>query len=202
MTELESPYDFRDADKAAEWAESISLEAEWRGRFFDRIALWLNETRPTPFSVIELGSGPGHLAKVIVDRTQTDRYCAVDYSEAMHALATAHIGAASAPLTFAQLDFRRDDWGQGLGTFDIALSFMAAHEVRLKERLRPLFEQVAELLNPGGALLFADFYAASPDDPLYLTRQGQHAALLAAGFDPVEMLLDHHGMALHAASLP
>ena len=62
-------------------------------------------------------------------------------------------------------------------------TFMAAHEVRSRERLSPLFAQVARLLKPGGRFLFADFYATGPEHAgLYLSRQAQGDALLACGF--------------------
>jgi SAM-dependent methyltransferase len=198
--EPESPYDFRDPKLAAAWEAQIRSESAWRQGFFDEISAALNDRFNTPFSVLELGSGPGHLALAIRSSTAVRDYVAVDYSPAMHALARSHLGSLAGGVRFEVRDFRRPDWTERLGPFDAAVTMMAAHEVRRRERLTPLFAQVASVLSPGGLFLFADFYATGPaDDDLYLAREGQAEALRVAGFGGTRLLLDAQGMALHAA---
>jgi SAM-dependent methyltransferase len=199
--EPESPYDFRDPKLAAAWEAQIKAESEWRQGFFDTISGSLNARFDAPFSTLELGSGPGHLARAIRSDTAVGDYVAVDYSPAMHALALAHLGDLAEGVRFEVRDFRRPDWTDELGPFDAAVTMMAAHEVRRRDKLAPLFAQLADVLKPGGLILFADFYATSPEHAdLYLTREGQADALTAAGFDGLRLLRDADGMALYAAA--
>lgn len=201
MAEIESPYDFRDPALAAAWAEDIRADEAWRAPFFTAIAAALAARPGGPLTVMELGSGPGHLARAILTAAPDATYTAVDYSPAMHALAAAHLGDLAAHVRFETRDFRRPDWTAGLGPFDAAVTIMAAHEVRASDRLQPLFAQVLAALKPGGVFLFADFHATDPDHAgLYLPREAQRAALLAAGFTRADLLLDHAGMALWAAT--
>lgn len=202
QTDPESPYDFRDPERAAAWEAQIKSET-WRGPFLATISAALNARYSAPYTLLELGSGPGHLARAIRSSTSVSDYTAVDYSPAMHELARNHLGLLSAGVRFEVRDFRRPDWTQGLGPFDAAVTFMAAHEVRRSENLAPLFAQVATTLKPRGLFLFADFYATDPSQAdLYLTREEQSAALAACGFEGVRRLLDEHDMALHAATCP
>ena len=194
----ESPYDFRDPKLAAAWEAQIKSESAWRQGFFDAVSASLNARFDASFSLLELGSGPGHLARTIRSDTAVRDYVAIDYSAAMHELARLHLGALAEGMRFEVRDFRRPDWTQALGPFDAAVTMMAAHEVRRREKLSPLFAQVAGVLKPGGLFLFADFYATSPEhDHLYLTREGQAEALNVAGFDAVSLLRDADGMALY-----
>jgi SAM-dependent methyltransferase len=198
--DVESPYDFRDPERARVWEAQIHEDDGWRRLFFTAIVAALSARAVAPLSVLELGSGPGHLARAILAGTGVQRYAALDYSSAMHALARSYLGDQAPRVQFAERDFRRADWMDGLGPFDVAVTMMAAHEVRRRDRLTPLFAQVAGLLNPGGGFLFADFYATEPaHDDLYLPREAQRDALLAAGFGTVTLLLDENGMALYAA---
>jgi SAM-dependent methyltransferase len=201
QAELESPYDFRDPDLATAWEAQIRLESTWRERFFAAITAALNAEFAAPFSVLELGSGPGHLARSILAGVQASNYLALDYSPAMHALAAAHLGALAGRVRFVVRDFRQADWTAGLGPFDAAVTMMAAHEVRRSDRLAPLLAQLSGALKPSGRLLFADFHATAPShEGLYVSLADQRETIEGAGFERVELILDDGGMALFAAS--
>lgn len=200
--DVPTPLDFRDPDQARAWLQDTAATLrDWRYRFIAAFVAALRlETRP--LDVLELGSGPGHLAAELIRTCNIATYKAIDFSAAMHQLAREHLGADAARVDFLVRDFRSDDWRGGLGAVDAVVTMQAAHEVRHRRRLAPLFEGVREALRPGGVFLFCDHYswdASEVQRTLYLARDEQAPALEAAGFADVHTILDDTGMALLSA---
>jgi SAM-dependent methyltransferase len=151
--------------------------------------------------ILELGSGPGHLAKAILDACpRVTHYAAINFSPAMHDLARAHLGRHAAVVSFEIRDFKHEDWATELGSIDVIVTMQAAHEVRHKSRLPALLKQVHAALKPGGMLLFCDHYAevvSAKNSDLHPEYEEQHALLAASGFVEVTELLHEGGMALY-----
>lgn len=203
--EVPSPIDFHDLDQARAWTRRTVASRPWRPRFFAAFAAALDAEAKAALDVMELGSGPGHLAAALIQHRSVASYTAVDFSLAMHQLAREHLGPDAHRVWFQVRDFRRPDWRQGLGLADAVVSMQAAHEVRHKSRLATLFDGVREALRPGGLFLICDHYveAGSEKNPeLYLGRDEQPRTLEAAGFSVVQTLLDEGGMALISARRP
>jgi cyclopropane fatty-acyl-phospholipid synthase-like methyltransferase len=72
--------------------------------------------------ILELGSGPGQLARAILERCDVDTYVALDFSPAMHAIAAEHLGELAHRVTFDVRDFREAAWAEGLGAFDAVVT--------------------------------------------------------------------------------
>jgi SAM-dependent methyltransferase len=197
--EIPSPVDFDDPAQARAWVASTVEKRPWRPRFFAAIASALNAYFNRPIRVAEVGSGPGHLAKAILESCNVSTYTAIDFSAAMNNLAREHLGEN---VRFVQRDFRRDGWAEGLGAFDAVVTLQAAHEVRHKTRQPALLKNIHGAIEEGGLLLFCDHYSeagSTKDMGLFLTHDEQPALLEAAGFLRVEQLLDAGGMALYRA---
>jgi SAM-dependent methyltransferase len=170
----------------------------WRARFFAAFAQALNEYSAQPMRVLELGSGPGHLAAAILRACPIAEYVAVDFSEAMHDLAREHLGGLASRVRFERRDFREPDWARGFAPFDAAVTLQAIHETRHRRRSPALFRQMHDSLKPGGLFLYCDHYLKIVKNPdLYLERDEQPMALAAAGFTNIECILDEGGMALY-----
>ena len=199
--DIPSPIDLRDLAQAQAWVEDTVARRPARPRFFDAFAAVLNAHFKRSFSVLELGSGPGHLAKIILSRCDVRSYSAVDFSEAMHALAREHLGDAAKKVSFVTCDFR-ESWANALGPVDVVLMMQAAHEVRHKSRQPALFKQVHQSLSHGGTFLFCDHYwekdSTKHSDP-FLQRDEQPQKLVAAGFNEVTLIRDEGGMALYSS---
>lgn len=150
--------------------------------------------------IAELGSGPGHLAKEVLDHCpQVVRYTAIDFSPAMHDLAKTHLGKHESAVNFAIRDFKSCDWAADLRHVDVMLTLQAAHEVRHKTRLPRLLMQMHSALTVGGILLFCDHYAqvgSAKNPELFPEYQEQKPLLAAAGFVEIRELLNEGGMAL------
>lgn len=193
--------DFRDAETARIWTQETPLKRPYRVNFFTAFCTALS-ARPTPPRILELGSGPGHLAREIVSRCAIASYTALDWAEPMHALARQHLGALASRVTFELRDFRSDTWPDGLGPFDAIVTLQAVHELRHRRHAPRLFAQALPLLVPGGVLLYADHYL-TPESKLpglAMSRDQQLDVLRATGFATVERIHDEGNMALYAAT--
>jgi SAM-dependent methyltransferase len=188
--------DFRDAAAARAWIEDTRVRRPYRAQFF---AAFCAELAPR-LRILELGSGPGQLAREIIEHCDVQSYTALDFSPAMHAIAREHLGDR---VTFVTRDFRDPAWADGLGDFDAIVTLQAAHETRHARHLVPLLERARALLVPGGVLLYADHYrTAELPSPLYTERDEQPRALERAGFGDVRLVCEAGGIALLSGRRP
>jgi SAM-dependent methyltransferase len=189
--------DFHDPAHARRWTDETPHKRPWRTSFF---AEFCTALRGTQLRVLELGSGPGHLAREILTRCDVAEYIALDFSSAMHDLAREHLGELASRVSFVTRDFRTPDWTAGLSGLDAITTMQAVHETRHKRRALPLLAQARTILRPGGQLLYCDHYFVDGKKPgLTLDRAEQPEVLRAAGYSRVTLLRDEGGMALYAA---
>jgi cyclopropane fatty-acyl-phospholipid synthase-like methyltransferase len=201
--DVPSPIDFHELAQAREWEAQTIAKRPWRPRFFAAFVIALNSHFDREFSVLELGSGPGHLAEQILCSCKVARYVALDFSRAMHHLARARIAAFSDKVEFLERDFRSPRWTAGLAKFEAIVMMQAAHELRHRRRLPSFLSQVRTRLVPGGPFLYCDHYAESASaerQDLFLSQAGQPVALREANFTDVRTLVDVGGMALLSAT--
>lgn len=190
--------DFHDPDHARKWTEETPRKRPWRPEFFAEFANALPGSR---LRILELGSGPGHLARAILERCDVAEYVALDFSTVMHDLARAHLGDLASRVTFVTRDFRSADWTAGLAALDAVVTMQAVHETRHKRGALPLLTQARTVLRPGGTLLYCDHYAQAGKQPgLFLDRADQPEMLRSAGYPNVARLRDEGGMALYSAT--
>ena len=198
LADVPSPIDLRIPADAAEWAANAMEKRPWRAEFFDLFAAELSRAE----RVLELGSGPGFLARHLLERLPDLHLELFDFSDAMHELARERLGALGKRVAFRLGSFREPDWALGLPSFDAVITHQAAHEVRHKRHLPALHRQARSRLRPGAPYLMCDHYAGEggmADDQLYATVEEQEAALRQAGFGKVERLLQKGGLALFRA---
>ncbi len=194
--------DFRDLATARTWIEDTRIKRPYRPRFFAAFCAAL-ATRPR-LSILELGSGPGQLAREILVHCDVRAFVALDFSLAMHEIAADHLGELASRVTFVTRDFREPAWADGLGTFDAVVTLQAAHETRHKRHLVPLLERARSVVARGGVLLYADHYL-TPETKLPAlspARDEQPLALERAGFVDVELRYEEGNMALWCGTNP
>ena len=194
--------DFRDAETARAWIEDTRIRRPYRPRFFAAFCAALATRRQ--LRILELGSGPGQLAREILVHCDVHAYVALDFSTAMHELAAEHLGELANRVTFVTRDFRDAAWPTGLGTFDAVVTLQAAHETRHARHLVPLLSRARTLLAAGGVLLYADHYL-TPETKLpalFAARADQPRALERAGFVDVHLRHDEGAMALWCGTNP
>jgi SAM-dependent methyltransferase len=192
--------DFRDPATARTWIEETRIKRPYRPRFFAAFCAALSARRQ--LRILELGSGPGQLAREILSHCDVRTYVALDFSHAMHEIAAEHLGAHASRVSFVIRDFREPGWPDGLGEFDAVVTLQAAHETRHKRHLVPLLERARTCLAPGGILLYADHYL-TPEaklPALLPAREDQPLALERAGLAEVRLVYEEGNMALWAGS--
>lgn len=195
--DVPTPIDFHDPEHARQWVVDTAQRRPFRPRFFAAFCAALPQHA---IDVLELGSGPGQLAREILTHCNVRSYSALDFSAAMHALAGEHLGALAQRVTFVMRDFRDPAWTLGLGPFDAIVTMQAAHETRHKRHLVPFLARARTVLAPTGVLLYCDHFAGGTANPaLVVERDEQPAALHAAGFATVSRLYEEGGMALYSA---
>lgn len=194
--------DFRDPAAARTWIEDTRIKRPYRPRFFAAFCAALG-SRPN-LRILELGSGPGQLAREILIHCDVHRYVALDFSTAMHEIAAEHLRELASRVTFVTRDFCEPAWPTDLGTFDAIVTLQAAHETRHKRHLVPLLERARTAVCPGGMLLYADHYL-TPETRLPAlapARADQPLALERAGFVDVQLRYEEGNMALWCGTNP
>lgn len=109
--------DFRDAAIARAWIEDTRIRRPYRPGFFAAFCSALIG-RPK-LRVLELGSGPGQLAREILSHCDVGTYVALDFSPAEH------LGELTSRATFVTRDFREPNWPADLGEFDAVVTLQA-----------------------------------------------------------------------------
>lgn len=177
------------------------VKRPWRTEFFAAFADALRVANAQ--KVLELGSGPGFLARHLIDALPDMSYVALDFSPAMHQLAVARLGDAARRVRFVERNFRDPAWSEGLGSFDHVVTHQAVHELRHKRHASGLHAQVRQLLQTGGRYLVCDHFSGEggmDNDRLYMSIEEQRSSLKDAGFGQVEPLLLKGGLMLYCAS--
>ncbi len=186
---------------AEAWAQTAMAKRPWREEFFARIA---SEISGNPRRrVLELGSGPGFLARAILEAVEDVEYTLLDFSDAMHGLAKGRLGELAVRARFVTASFKHPQWTNRLGRFDYVITMQAVHELRHKAYAPALHAQVRTVLADGGHYLVCDHYVGADgmkNDQLYMTPEEQRRALEAAGFSSVRELLRKGGLVLHHAA--
>jgi SAM-dependent methyltransferase len=195
--------DHRDPTTARAWLEDTRLRKPFRQNFRAAFCAALSSRRA--LRILEVGSGPGELAREILLHCDVASYTALDWSQAMHDIATEHLGDLARRVSFVVRDFREPTWPAGLGLFDAIVTQQAVHETRHRRHALPLFQRARTLLVPGGLMLYCDGYLVDPEGELaalVLERADQPLVLERAGFLDVRLLHDEGNLALYGATNP
>src|SRR5262245_59061112 len=110
VLDVPSPIDLRDPTDAKQWAATAMAKRPWREAFFRAFVAELEGLLPVRGAILELGSGPGFLARRILESHPQIDYTALDFSPAMHALAQQHLGPLAARARLVVADFKRSGW--------------------------------------------------------------------------------------------
>jgi ubiquinone/menaquinone biosynthesis C-methylase UbiE len=177
--------DFLDAAQVHTWVAACEVDKPWRRPMRIRFAE-LVATLPPRSRVLELGSGPGLLAECILDRCpNVASYTLLDFSEHMLSLSRDRL-KRFAVAEFINANFKAPDWTDALNPpYAAAIAMQSVHEIRHKRHVPALYQQVRQVLSPGGMIAVCD--GTPGESPvlwrrsLCLTLEEQLDALAAAG---------------------
>lgn len=197
--DIPSASDMRDAAQAAGWAKIADERRPARSTFIPLIVETAVAHLPAAGTVLEPGSGPGFIARKILERRNDVRCTLVDWSDAMHGLAREHLGTLASRASFITANLKDSGWESGIGRFDVVLTLQTVHELRHKRHAPGFHRAVRNLLAPGGCYLVCDPYAGPggmDDRHLFMTIDEQIDALNAGGFTACDILLKSDGLVL------
>lgn len=143
-------------------------------------------------AMLDIGTGPGHIPLLVVERIADARVLGIDLADTMLAIAERHRAASRHR---ARLEFRRAD-AKGLSfpdaSFDAVFSNTILHHI---SDPRPFLSEARRVLRPGGALLIRDLFR-----PATSARALELVKLHAADASPTQAELFR--ASLHAALEP
>jgi SAM-dependent methyltransferase len=182
-------HDFHDSEYVRDWASRF-VPTPPRLQLFELIFEKITEGVLPSVHVVELGIGPGYMARFILERARGERtitYEGIDFSSAMFDIARETLGDFMAQVTLTTADLLDPSWAARLTRMPGAIiSTWALHDLGSEQAIGNLYEAVYRTLPKGGVLLNGDFI--KPDgtrlayEPGRITI-GRHLALLkAAGF--------------------
>jgi SAM-dependent methyltransferase len=117
---------------------------------------------PEPTRILDLGSGPGSLARLALERFPSAQVVALDFDPVLLAIGQGALGEAGGRLRWVRTNLATDEWAialEGEAPFDAVISVATLHHFR-GPRVRAIYRALAGLLRPGGVLLNAESMAA------------------------------------------
>lgn len=199
--DAEVPYgeDLQSEAGAAAWVLAADQKRPWRTAFRELIAEGVATTGAR--RVLELGPGPGLLARCVLERCPAVHdYTLVDFSEPMLAMARQTLDGF-APARFVLDDFRSDAWTAEVpAPFDCIIAMQSVHEVRHKRHVARLYTRMRGLAASRATILICDHTPKNDSWPaaaLFMTEQEQLSALTGAGFTEPEVLRSENGLVLY-----
>ncbi|MEN0072927.1 MAG: class I SAM-dependent methyltransferase [Paracraurococcus sp.] len=150
-------HEFHDAEFVQGWADRF-VPSPPRLALFDMV---LAEIRRLPMSdpnVLELGLGPGYMARHILERHQALRYEGLDFSTAFFKVAERTLGDLTSRVTFTQADLMDQSWPERLARRPQAIvSTWALHDLGSQQAVADVYTRCYEILPKGGILVNGDF---------------------------------------------
>jgi tRNA (cmo5U34)-methyltransferase len=108
------------------------------------------------FTIVELASGEGVLAQAILERFHVCHYVALDGSEVMRQHMGEQLRQFRDRLEIRPFELAQQEWRDNLPRpLRCVVSSLSIHHLYGKEK-QQLFQELADRLEPGGALLVAD----------------------------------------------
>jgi SAM-dependent methyltransferase len=185
-------HEFHDAAFVQSWADRF-VPSLPRLALFDMILDQIQRLGAADADVLELGLGPGYMARYILERNKTLRYEGLDFSDIFFEVAKRTLGDLAARVTFTKADLMDQSWPSHLACRPHAIiSTWALHDLGGQQAVADVYARCFETLPKGGILVNGDFIKPDGTDWDYepgrfeVTR---HLELLRqSGFaDPVSL---------------
>jgi SAM-dependent methyltransferase len=197
IKEIPSLIDLKNPKDAEQWANQVNIKRPWRYDFFNYYAALIQQLNAV--DILELGSGPGYLAKHLLERCPKIHYSAFDFSAAMHQLSKSKlISSEWDRADYILGDFKQPDWADQLKQYDVVIIHQALHELRHKAYATDFHKTVrSSLLRVGASYLVCDHLFAEnamSNSELYMSEQEHLASLQRAGFTEIKIAMQIKGL--------
>ena len=179
-------HQFHDAVFVQEWANRF-VPTPPRLALFDLILKNISVPEIPNRHVVELGLGPGYMARYILERNQVISYEGLDFSDVFFDIAKQTIGEYMPRVRLTKADLMQQSWPHSLSRQPNAIiSTWALHDLGSQHAVAAVYARCHEVLPPGGVLINGDFI--KPDGTTWTYEPGRfevarHLELLQqAGF--------------------
>ena len=150
-------HEFHSKEFAVGWAERFEPTPE-RLRLFELIFSQLKEAIPNDGSIVELGMGPGYLAKYLLERMPSISYCGIDFSLPMLDIAQDRLKRFSSRVTYTQADLVEDSWEEKVSKpVHAIVSTWALHDLGSPKNINTVYERSYSALGNNSILINGDF---------------------------------------------
>jgi SAM-dependent methyltransferase len=192
-------HEFHDAVFVQGWADRF-VPSALRIALFDLILEHISAQGLPNAHVLELGLGPGYMARHILERNPTISYEGLDFSEVFFDVARKTIGSYMPRVKLTKADLMDQAWPSSLAARPAAIiSTWALHDLGGQQAVADVYARRYEILPKGGALLNGDFI--KPNGTSWTYEPGRfevhrHLELLReAGFEnPNSLALFEHNL--------
>lgn len=150
-------HEFHDDEFVRGWASRFEPTAP-RLQLFDMILAEVEKLGKADSHVVELGTGPGYMARHILERNSALGYEALDFSDVFMQVAKETIDDLCHRVTFTNADLMTTDWPQKLSKRpDAIISTWALHDLGGQQPVADVYARSYETLPAGGLLANGDF---------------------------------------------
>jgi SAM-dependent methyltransferase len=192
-------HEFHDAAFVQGWADRF-VPTPPRIALFDLILEHVSASGLPSAHVVELGLGPGYMARHLLERNPTISYEGLDFSEVFFDVARKTIGSYMPRTKLTKADLMDQAWPRSLSQQPCAIiSTWALHDLGGQEAVANVYARCYEVLPKGGILINGDFI--KPDGTSWTYEPGRfevdrHLDLLRlAGFqNPKSLALFEHNL--------
>ena len=186
---------FHDAEWVRNYADTVNERRPERLEVFTHVASLLMDGVDDAPTVVELASGPGMLAGVLLATIPGLSYIGIDYSAPFIEVARKKLISFNGRVHLHKADLNEDDWPSLLPSpIHAVVSNMAIHDLGSEAAVTATYRKATQLLEPGGLLINADLVTKHDDDEppsdgkLKIPR---HLEILTdLGFEDVRSTLD------------
>jgi tRNA (cmo5U34)-methyltransferase len=155
-------HEWYDADRAREYVERNEREENPRAEGFQVMIGVVPFNKTDAFRVLDIGSGQGNVAALVLDAFPNATAVGLDVSEPMRDLAAERMGRFGNRFSYQLGDFV-DGELPVTGTFDVVVSSRAIHHLPTPNKQR-LYAAIFRSLNPGGAFFNLDSVGPTDED--------------------------------------
>jgi SAM-dependent methyltransferase len=192
-------HEFHDAAFVQGWSDRF-VPTPPRIALFDLILGHISASNRPSTHVVELGLGPGYMARHILERNQVISYEGLDFSEVFFDVARKTIGDFMPRVKLTKADLMDQTWPLSLSRQPGAIiSTWALHDLGGQQAVADVYARCYEVLPAGGVILNGDFI--KPDGTSWTYEPGRfeidrHLELLRqAGFQrPTSLALFEHNI--------
>jgi SAM-dependent methyltransferase len=150
-------HEFHNADFVRGWSNRFVPTRE-RLALFDLVLAQITRPGIPNEHVVELGIGPGYMARHILRRNPTITYEGVDFSEAFFEIARETVADLVPRLTLTKADLMDQAWPKTLSkTPGAIISTWALHDLGSQQAVANVYARCYETLPTGGVLVNGDF---------------------------------------------